>query len=116
MLSGCFCLGSVKVSLSRIQLFATLWTVAHQAPLSMGFPREEYWSGLPLCSPGVKPATLALAGGFLTTVPHGKPQFFSYSSQIKLGHSFESEENPKGYILIGQVPESFDKVGVKQLT
>ena len=38
----------VKVkSLSRVRLFVTLWTVAHQAPLSMGFPRQEYWSGLP---------------------------------------------------------------------
>ena len=33
--------------LSRVQLFATLWTVAHQVPLSMGFSRQEYWSGLP---------------------------------------------------------------------
>ena len=36
---------------SHVQLFATLWTVAHQAPLSMGFSREEYWSGLPFPSP-----------------------------------------------------------------
>ena len=42
----------VKVmSLSRIRLFATPWTVAYQAPPSMGFPRQEYWSGLPLPSP-----------------------------------------------------------------
>ena len=42
----------VKVkSLSCVQLFATPWTVAHQAPPSMGFPRQEYWSGLPLPSP-----------------------------------------------------------------
>ena len=34
-------------SVSRVQLFATLWTIAHQAPLSMGFPRQEYWNGLP---------------------------------------------------------------------
>ena len=34
-------------SLSRVRLFATLWTVAHQAPQSMGFSRQEYWSGLP---------------------------------------------------------------------
>ena len=39
-------------SLSRIQLFATPWTVAHQAPPSMEFSRQEYWSGLPLPSPG----------------------------------------------------------------
>ena len=43
----------VKVkSLSRVRLFATLWTVAHQAPLSMGFSRQEYWSGLPFPPPG----------------------------------------------------------------
>ena len=40
----------VKVkSLSRVRLFATPWTVAHQAPPSMGFSRQEYWSGVPLC-------------------------------------------------------------------
>ena len=39
-------MGKVKVkSLSRVRLFATPWTVAHQAPLSMGFSRQEYWSG-----------------------------------------------------------------------
>ena len=43
--------GILKVkSLSRVRLFATLWTVAHQAPPSMGFCRQEYWSGLPLPS------------------------------------------------------------------
>ena len=61
---------------SHVQLFATPWTVAHQAPLSVGFSRPEYWSGLPcpppggLPDPGIKPAALespALAGGFLTT-------------------------------------------------
>ena len=41
--------------LSRVQLFVTPWTVAQQAPLSMGFPRQEYWSGLPLPSPGDLP-------------------------------------------------------------
>ena len=38
--------------LNRVQIFATPWTVAHQAPLSIGFPREECWSGLPFLSPG----------------------------------------------------------------
>ena len=37
--------------LNHVQLFVTPWTVAHQAPLSMGFPRQEYWNGLPLPSP-----------------------------------------------------------------
>ena len=41
--------------LSHVQLFTTLWTVAHQAPLSMGFPRQEYWSGLPFPPPGFLP-------------------------------------------------------------
>ena len=57
-------------SLSRAQLFATPWTVAHQAPLSMRFPRQEYWSGLPLPPPGVFPTHGSnlpkLAGGFCT--------------------------------------------------
>ena len=50
--------------LSRVQLFATLWTVASQAPLSMGFSQQEYWSGLPfptpgdLSLPGIEPASL----------------------------------------------------------
>ena len=38
---------------SHIRLFATPWTVAHQAPLSMGFPRQEYWNGLPFRAPGI---------------------------------------------------------------
>ena len=45
----------VVYSLRRVQLFATPWTVAYQAPLSMGFPKQEYWSGLPFPSPGDLP-------------------------------------------------------------
>ena len=44
-------LGSIREG-SVVTDFATPWTVAHQAPLSMGFPRQEYWSGLPFPSPG----------------------------------------------------------------
>ena len=60
---------------SHVQLFATPWTVAHQAPLFMGFFTQEYWSGLPcpspvdLPDPGIEPASLmspALAGGFFS--------------------------------------------------
>ena len=59
----------------------TPWTVARQAPLSMGFSRREYWSGLPcpppgdLSHPGIEPVSLtspALAGGFFTADPVGK--------------------------------------------
>ena len=62
--------------LSHVQLFATLLTIAHQAFLSMGFSRQEYWSGLPcyppedLPDPGIKPKSPmspGLAGVFLTT-------------------------------------------------
>ena len=59
--------------------FVTPRTVAHQAPLSMGFPRREYWSELPfsppvdLPDPGIEPASLALESGFFTTAPPGKP-------------------------------------------
>ena len=61
---------------SHVQLFVIPWTVAHQAPLSMGFSRQEYWSGLPrpppgdLPNPGFELASLmspAFAGGFFTT-------------------------------------------------
>ena len=69
---------------SCVWLFVTLCTVAHHPPLSMGFPRQEYWSGLPfplprdLPNPEIKPASPtapALAGRFLTTEPTGKPKF-----------------------------------------
>ena len=69
--------------LSHVQLFVTPWAVAHQAPLSVEFSRQEYWSGLPfpapgdLPAPGVEPMSLsspALAGEFFTTAPPGKPE------------------------------------------
>ena len=65
-------------SLSCVQLFVTLCTVAHQAPLSMDFSRQEYWSGFPFPSPKDLPDTEieslspAIAGGFFTTEPPGK--------------------------------------------
>ena len=58
---------------------ATPWIIACQTPLSMGFPREEYWSGLPfhlpgdLPDPGIEPVSPALVGKFFTTAPPGKP-------------------------------------------
>ena len=63
--------------LGHAQLFATLWTVARQAPLSMEFSRQEFWSGLPfpppgdLPDPGIEPTFPELAGRFFTTVPLG---------------------------------------------
>ena len=59
--------------------FEIAWTVAHQAPVSMGFSRQEYWSGLPFPSPGdlpdpgIEPISPALASGFFTTELPGMP-------------------------------------------
>ena len=79
----CVCVCAQALShFNRVQLFVTLWTVAHQDPLSMGFSRQEYWSGLPyapsgdLPDPGIKPASLmspALTVGSLPLAPPGKP-------------------------------------------
>ena len=70
----------VKVKLlSRVRLFSTPWTVAYQAPPSMGFSRQECWSGLPfpfpgdLPDPGIKPRSPALWADALPSEPPGKP-------------------------------------------
>ena len=71
----------VKVkSLSRVRLFVTPWTVAYQASPSMGFSRQEYWSGLPFPSPGdlpdpgIEPGSPALEADALTSEPPRKPR------------------------------------------
>ena len=70
----------VKVKLhSRVRLFVTPWTVAYKGPLSMGFSRQEYWSGLPfpspgdLPNPGIEPGSPALQVDALLSEPPGKP-------------------------------------------
>ena len=81
----CIC---VLSRFSCVQFFVTPWTVAHQAPFSMGFSRQEYGSGLPcpppgdLSDPGIEPESFmlpALPGGCFTPAPPGKPPFFSIS-------------------------------------
>ena len=68
--------------------FVIPWTVARQAPLSMGFPVQEYWSRLPfpcpgdLPNPGIELVSPALAGRFLTAEPPGKPILWSSGLQI----------------------------------
>ena len=65
-------------SLSCVQLFATPWTVAYQGPPSMGFSRQEYWSGLPfpppgdLPDPGIEPGSPTLQADALPSEPPGK--------------------------------------------
>ena len=69
-------------SYSVMSYSVTSWTVDHQAPLSMGFPRQEYWSGLPfpspgdLPNPGIEPTTAALAGGSFSTELPGEIFFY----------------------------------------
>ena len=66
-------------SLSSVRLFVTPWTVAYQAPQSMEFSRQEYWSGLPfpppgdLPNPGIEPGSPALQADALSSEPPGKP-------------------------------------------
>ena len=70
-------------SLGRVGLFATPWTVGHQAPPSMGFSRQEYWSGLPFPSPGdlpdpgIEPRSPVLQADALTSEPQGSLYMFS---------------------------------------
>ena len=68
--------------ISRVRYFGTAWTVARQAPLSLGFPRQEYWSGLPFPAPGglfhpetepISPVSPALQMDSLPTEPSGTP-------------------------------------------
>ena len=73
--SGQFKQKQVVKSLSRVRLFATLWTVAYQAPPSMGFSREECWRGLPfpspgdLSDPGIEPRSPSLQADALSSEP-----------------------------------------------
>ena len=78
--------GSEVKSLSRVRLFATPWTIAHQAPLSMGFSRQEYWSGLPFPSPREKERYIHFNAEFQKIARRYKKAFLS--NQCK-----EIEEN-----------------------
>ena len=82
---------SSPVSLSRVWIFATPWVVACQAPVSMGFPRQEYWSQLPfpspghLLNPGMEPASSALGGRWIL-----------YHWTIREAHEpLDHQENPQ---------------------
>ena len=76
----CLC---VCYSLSRVQLFATPCTIVRQAPLSMEFSRQEYWSGLPFPFPGglpdsgIEPGSLEWQADSLPSEPPGKPWWLS---------------------------------------
>ena len=92
-------------SLSHVQLFATPWTVAHQAPPSMGFSRQEYWSGLPFPSPGdlpdpwIKPRSPALQADTLNSEPPGKLSKLPYDPAYPTaGHTPQGNQNWKRYM------------------
>ena len=84
-------------SLSRVRLFATPWTVAYQASLSMGFSRQEYWSGLPFPSPGdlpdpgTEPGSPALEADILTSEPPGKPNYKYIPLKIVIDKELQPE-------------------------
>ena len=94
-------------SLSCVQLFATPWTVAYQAPPSMGFSRQEYWSGLPLPSPGdlpdpgIEPGSPALQADSLhcRQVPFEPPGKHTAITWVNLEHETSStlESNKRRY-------------------
>ena len=86
--------------------FVTPQTVARQAPLSVGFPRQEYWSGLPFPPPGnlpdpetepVSPASPAFAGGFITTEPPGKLKSLELLDLIKQSANMSQMSANSGY-------------------
>ena len=86
------------------QVCLTLWTGAHQAPLSTGFSRQEYWSGLLYLSPGdlpdsgIKPVSLALAGEFFTAEPPEKPKNTGVGSLSLLQRMFLTQELNQGLL------------------
>ena len=91
-------LAKVKVkvkSLSHVRLFATPWTVAYQAPPSMGFSRQEYWSGLPFPSPGdlpdpgIEARSPALEADALTSELPGNPNLQQKPPAMIKGSEFE---------------------------
>ena len=80
-------------SLSHVQLFVTPWTVAHQAPQSMEFSRQEYWSGLPFPLQGIFPTQGSNLG-----LPHGRQTLYHLSHQGSTGVLFELQfERAKKY-------------------
>ena len=91
-------------SLSHVQIFATPWTVAYQAPLSMGFSRQEYWSGLPLPSPGdlsdsrIEPGSPALQADTLPSKPRGK-YYVGIYFKAKEKYSFYSYIKNSAFII-----------------
>ena len=96
-------------SLSRVRLFVTPWTVAHQAPPSMGFSRQEYWSGLPFPSPGhlpdpgLEPRSPALQADVLTSEPPGKPSIEDNYRRVSISQPLGSQSASSDLNLANQL-------------
>ena len=119
---------SSTVSLSRVsmlchvRLFVTPWTVAHQATLPMEFSREEYWSGLPCptpgdCpTPGIKPGSPALAGGFFNTESHrGSSSLLYHLAILNLPSCLSSLGNFEPSELLILYPQYQEHVSLQQM-
>ena len=89
---------------SRVRLCATPWTLAHQAPLSMGFSRQEHWSGLPcpppgdLPNPGIQPTSPALQADSLLLSHRGSPHLHYLCLKVVSFFPFEIKISPWGAI------------------
>ena len=111
-------------SLSRVRLFATPWTVAYQASPSIGFSRQEYWSGLPFPSPtdlpdpGIEPRSSVLRADALPSEPPGKPlkvlvaqscltlcDPWTVACQAPLSMGFSRQEYCSGLPFPGDLPD-----------
>ena len=99
--SGCSCCAMLH---SRVQLFVTLWTATCQAPLSLGFSRQEYWSGLLFSSPGdlpdpgTEPRSPALHMDYLLSEPLGKPKNTGVDGLSLLQWIFPTQESNRGLL------------------
>ena len=97
-------------SLSRVQLFATPWTVVYQAPPSMGFSRQEYWSGLPfpfpedLPNPKIKLNSPALQADALPSEPPGKLKVPTRDTEGEMGKILDHCEQKSGKSLLELCP------------
>ena len=115
-----FSLTSVQLlevkSLSRAQLFATPWTIAYQAPPSMGFSRQQYWSGLPFPSPGdlpdpgIEPGSPGFQADTLTSEPPGKSLNCTTHSWIVALLRWRGLSNSMSYAVQGHLSR-WDMVG-----
>ena len=90
-LAGGFFTTSEVKSLNCVQLFGTLWTVAHQAPPSMGFSRQEYWSGLPILLQGIFPTQESNP-----CLPHRRQTLYSLSPREALPLAPPRRRKPTG--------------------